>query len=223
MTPAGSGQRESFMNRPAQLAGCAIGCIGFALLTIAVTVIGYGTRREWLPVLAYALNVQSSLRPADVIIVLGGGDGDREDYGSQLYRQGLAGHVIATGAPAGTDTEALDLVRHGVPRAAIILANGTQNTHEDALRSRQLMQDHHWHTALLVTDRFHIRRSLWTFRTAFDGDSLEVRPAPVVGGWFDAGRWWQTDRGFVAVNDEYLKLIYYFVRGFITPSAALQG
>lgn len=180
--------------------------------------LGYTFRRAWLPVIGEALGVQPELRNADVIIVLGGGDGDRYDYGSYLYHHGFSDHLIATGAPVGTQTAAINLVQRGVPREAITLANGTQNTRGDALRSRELMQEHGWHTALLVTDPYHIRRSLWTFQTAFAGSSLEVWPAPVVGGWFHADRWWQSENGFIAVNDEYLKLAYYLARGYIAPS-----
>src|SRR5207245_3937126 len=106
----------------------------------------------WLPLLGRALNTRPEVRPADVIIVLGGGDGDRDRYASVLYRQGLAKDLIATGAPVGTDTGAIGLVTLGVPREAIVLANRTQNTHDDALRSRQSMQQHAWTSALLVTD-----------------------------------------------------------------------
>lgn len=180
-------------------------------------VAAYEVRHDWLPLVGEALSVPPELRPADVIIVLGGGDGDRVDYGSRLYHDGLARHVIATGAPLGTETQAINLAKRGVPRDAVVLANGTANTHEDALRSRALMQEHGWRSALLVTDPYHIRRSLWTFRTAFEGTGLRVWPAPVVGGWFDAGHWWQTEDGFVAVDDEYLKLAYYLVRGYISP------
>jgi uncharacterized SAM-binding protein YcdF (DUF218 family) len=158
-----------------------------------------------------------------VIIVLGGGDGDRDRYASVLYHQGLAKEVIATGGPIGTDAGALGLVTLGVPRDAIVLANGTQNTRDDALRSRQLMQQRGWTSALLVTDPYHARRSLWTFRAAFAGSTLKVSPAPVVGGSFDADHWWQTENGFVAVDEEYLKLVYYVARGYITPNSVITN
>lgn len=205
------------MSHGPRVSTCAVGCVGLVLFVIVGATLSYELRSRWLPVLGYALDVPARLHSADVIIVLGGGNGDREDYGITLYREGLAKHIIATGAPDGTTVEATVLARRGIPRQAILLANGTQNTHEDALRSRQLMQEHGWHTALLVTDRYHIRRSLWTFRTAFAGQNLEVWPAPVVGGPFDLDRWWQTEQGFVSVNDEYLKLLYYLARGYIAP------
>jgi uncharacterized SAM-binding protein YcdF (DUF218 family) len=117
----------------------------------------------------------------------------------------------------GTEAGAVDLVTHGVPRRAIVLANGTQNTREDALRSRQIMEEEGWHTALLVTDPYHARRSQWTFQTAFKNTQLSVWPAPVVGSWFDADHWWQSEDGFVAVDEEYIKLAFYVLRGYAMP------
>ena len=211
------------LNRSSRLTGCAVGFVGLLLVIVVTAFVGYRARHAWLPYLADALDVSTPPGSADVIIILGGGDGDREDYGALLYRQGRASHVIATGAPVGSDSETNELVQRGIPRQAIVLASGTQNTHEDAERSRQLMLQHRWRTALLVTDRYHIRRSLWTFQTAFIGTPLTITPTPVVGGWFDASRWWQTEGGFVAVNDEYLKLVYYFARGYIAPSVVFQS
>jgi uncharacterized SAM-binding protein YcdF (DUF218 family) len=197
------------------------GCLIWLLLAIGLVVAAYLTPGAWLPLIGRALNVSADVRPSDVIIVLGGGDGDRDQYASTLYRRGLAKEVIATGAPVGTATGATDLVTLGVPRDSIVLANGTQNTHDDAVHARQLMQQHGWKSALLVTDPYHARRSLWTFRTAFEGAGLEVSAAPVVGGWFDANHWWQTENGFVAVNEEYIKLVYYVARGYVKPSSVL--
>jgi uncharacterized SAM-binding protein YcdF (DUF218 family) len=201
--------------------GCGFGCVGLFLALVVIAVLGYRARAAWLPLLGHVLEVPAVLRPVDVIIVLGGGNGDRDVYASQLYQRGLAAHVIATGGPVGTDTAAVGLLQRGVPRTAIVLANGTQNTRGDALRSEQLMAEYHWQSALLVTDPYHMRRSLWTFRTAFAGPRLTVWPAPVVGGWFDADHWWQSEEGFVDVDDEYLKLIYYVAHGYIRASAAI--
>lgn len=206
-----------------RVVGAAIGCGALLVILVVAGFAGYDLRFAWLPLVGQALDVRSALRPADVIIVLGGGDGDRDVYASQLYHRGLAAHVIATGSPIGSESGARDLVRRGVPRAAIVLANGTRNTHEDAMLSHRLMQEHAWRTALLVTDPYHIRRSLWTFRTEVAGTSVQIWPAPVIGGSFDAMHWWRTEEGFVNVNDEYLKIVYYLARGYIRPSVILHG
>jgi uncharacterized SAM-binding protein YcdF (DUF218 family) len=200
-----------------------LSCLIWLLLLAGALVAGYLTPAAWLPLLGRALNVRPDVRPTDVIIVLGGGDGDRDHYASVLYHQGLAKQLIATGGPVGTEAGATRLVSLGVPRDAIVLANGTQNTHDDALLTRQLMQQRGWTSALLVTDPYHARRSLWTFRTAFEGSPLKIAPAPVVGGWFDADRWWQSENGFVAVNEEYIKLVYYLARGYIRPDSLVAN
>jgi len=217
----GDSREETRLNPRRRATGCAVGCLTVGILLVAVVVVGFQARHAWLPVVGRALNVASDLQPADVIIVLGGGDGDRAVYAGQLYHQGLARHVIATGSPTGTDSGATGLVAQGVPRDAIVLANGSQNTHEDAILSKHLMEENTWRTALLVTDPYHARRSLWTFRTEFQDGSLLVRSAPVVHSWFNADRWWTTEEGFVAVNEEYLKTFYYLVRGYIRPAVLL--
>ncbi len=200
----------------------ALGCVTWVVIGVGLIASGLVVPSHWLPLAAKALNVAPDPKPSDVIIVLGGGEGDRERFAGELFHKGLAPRVIATGAPVGSEIPAIELVGWGVPRGSIVLANGTQNTHDDAIRSRQLMEQNGWKTALLVTDPYHARRSLWTFRTAFAGSSLEVEPVPVADGWFDANHWWQSENGFVAVNEEYAKLAYYLVRGYVTPSSMVS-
>jgi len=198
---------------------CALGCLTLAIVFVATGLAGYSTRRGWLPAVGSALDVAPAISHADVIVVLGGGNGDRAEYAGQLYRRGLAPHVIATGGPVGTTSAATALLPWGVPSNVVALANGTQNTYQDALATRHLMEVNHWQTALLVTDPYHMRRSVWTFRTAFAGTPLQIQPAPVVDGWFRANRWWTTEEGFAVVNEEYLKIAYYVLRGQIRLSA----
>jgi uncharacterized SAM-binding protein YcdF (DUF218 family) len=186
---------------------------------VALLLIAYSSRGHWLPVVGEALNVPSEIQSADVIVVLGGGDNSRPRYAGQLFQRGLASHLIATGAPVGSSESTRQLEADGVPGGAIVLASGTISTHDDALRTRSLMEQNGWHTALLVTDPYHIRRSLWTFETAFIDSGLTVWPAPVIGGTFDANHWWRTEDGFVDVDEEYLKLAYYLARGYIQPTA----
>lgn len=202
-------------------AGCAVTIMGLCALLLLVLAAGYVGRRLWLPLVGHVLEVSSDLQPADVIIVLGGGDGDRDVYAGTLYHQGLSRNVIATGSPVGTETGAVALVKRGVPRESIYLANGSLNTHEDAVLSRRIIQAHAWKSALLVTDPYHERRALWTFQSELEGSGVKVYPAPVAGGWFKADAWWKTEEGFVAVNDEYLKILYYLARGYIRPSVIL--
>jgi len=102
---------------------------------------------------------------APVIVVLGGGTesadpprpmsevnsaGDRVIYAARLYQEGVAPHILVSGGnvdfstsrgttPAEEMTELLTLM--GVPENAIWQQQDSQNTHEDALYSAEILTE----------------------------------------------------------------------------------
>lgn len=132
---------------------------------------------------------------ADAIVVLGGGlsaaepprpwpdlnsAADRAVHGARLYRAGKAPLVVATGGArlGGTLTQAAGvadlLVELGVPREAILTADASRNTYEDALGTRRLLAEREAGALLLVTSALHMPRALATFRAA----GLQPIPSP---------------------------------------------
>jgi uncharacterized SAM-binding protein YcdF (DUF218 family) len=128
--------------------------------------------------------------PADVILVLGcnvyaeeGGPSPciraRAGHAALLYRQGFAPYVIPSGGPtAQGPTEAAVLTRvleeQGVPPAAIVPETQAHNTIQNILYSQAIMRAHNWHTAILVSEPFHINRAALIARDA----GLAVFPSP---------------------------------------------
>ena len=136
---------------------------------------------------------------AQVIVVLGGGTesqiyprpeievngaGDRIFYAARLYRQKAAPLILATGgnitwmggrttSPAEEIASLLKLL--DVPDSAIILQKQSQNTYEDALYSRPVLEKMGIHKIILVTSAAHMPRSVGVFRK----QGFEVIPAPV--------------------------------------------
>ncbi len=135
--------------------------------------------------------------PADVIVVLGGGTapasypragvevsgaGDRVIHAAWLYKQGQAPLILATGgtlpwslrgsSPAA-DMKSL-LVFMGVPEEDILLEEASANTYENALFSRQILDELKAGRILLVTSAMHMPRSV----ALFEKQGLEVVPAP---------------------------------------------
>jgi uncharacterized SAM-binding protein YcdF (DUF218 family) len=129
---------------------------------------------------------------ADVIIVLGcnivGHDGPspcisaRAAHAADLYKEGLAPRIIATGGPvegeSTTESEVLQywLESDGVPQNAIIQENRALNTIQNMSYSQAIMREHDWSTAILVTEPFHIKRATLI---AHD-DGMIVYPSPAV-------------------------------------------
>jgi len=74
-----------------------------------------------------------------------------------------------------------------------------------------------------VTDLFHTRRAARTFRTLLPDTTIYACPEPsrrisaAPDPNVDASRWWQTEEGLVAVFNEVIKLVFYWVRYGIAP------
>jgi uncharacterized SAM-binding protein YcdF (DUF218 family) len=147
---------------------------------------------------------------ADAIVVLGGGTesmqyprpaaeinsaGDRVLYAARLYKEGKAPYILLSGGninwndgrtmtPAQEMAEILTLM--GVPEEALWLQPKSQNTHEDAVYSSELLREKGIRRVLLVTSAQHMPRSV----ALFTHQGIEVIPAPVdytitEAGWQD--------------------------------------
>jgi uncharacterized SAM-binding protein YcdF (DUF218 family) len=137
------------------------------------------------------------LPTADAIVVLGGGtkpafpprpavdlseEGDRVLYGAQLYREGKAPLVIASGGrigwKGGGPSESADMAKIltsvGVPASAILQDPTSLNTYQNAVNVREILNKRGIGRVLLVTSAMHMPRSLQIFRR----QGIEAIPAP---------------------------------------------
>ncbi|HEY8291021.1 MAG TPA: YdcF family protein [Thermomicrobiales bacterium] len=112
-------------------------------------------------------------RPSDAIVVLGAAQWDgkpspvlqaRLDHAFDLYAAGFAPKVIVTGG-VGTGDEYSEgevarqyLLHKGVPTAAVLTENRGRTSFESMEGATLLMQRNGWHSALLVSDPFHMYR-----------------------------------------------------------------
>lgn len=136
---------------------------------------------------------------AEAIVVLGGGTrgsdpprpmtevneaGDRLLYAARLYHDGAAEIVVVTGGsiewltPEGVGPEAGDMSALmqllDVPPEALWLEAESRNTYENALYTRQLLDEVSLNNILLVTSAMHMPRSA----PLFEAQGLRVTPAP---------------------------------------------
>jgi uncharacterized SAM-binding protein YcdF (DUF218 family) len=160
----------------------------------------------------YAVESEAALPNADAIVVLGGGgytwinrpgvtlDGlkySRLAQGARLYRAGRAPRVILSGGGEGGRTEARNMARgmekFGVPRAALLLEERSNDTTTNARYTAELARRHGVHRILLVTSAVHMPRASLLFRrTGVEVVEVPV-PEPMLGsGWAD--RWLPSPR-----------------------------
>ncbi len=124
------------------------------------------------------LGRRDDARKADVIVVLGARvnvDGrpgsdltSRTSHAVDLWKAGYAPFIICTGGFKNEPLSAAAVcqrfaVELGVPAARILLADGSNNTVEDAAAAAQVMAARGWRNAILVSHPLHLFRARWLF------------------------------------------------------------
>jgi uncharacterized SAM-binding protein YcdF (DUF218 family) len=151
------------------------------------------------------LVVDEEPKPADVIIVLGGGSG-RVEYGVNLYHLGYADKILLTMGPGGWETTVSSL---GVPKDDILLEEQARSTYENAKYSFEIMQANKFRSAVLVTSPYHTRRASMIFNRLFEGIELTICSVP--NDSRNASKWWQDSHRAKAIASEYLKLVWCYL------------
>lgn len=154
---------------------------------------------------------------ADLMVVLGGDDGDRSVTAARLYGQGLATRILLTGVEARPgevrelyqNWRAQFLMKAGVLQDAILFDSVSANSMEEAVNARRLMEQKGWRSVIVVSDPYHMRRLSWAWGRVFAGSGLKFRLVATSPDWWKPDRWWLDEKGAQAVITEYIKLVYY--------------
>ncbi len=154
---------------------------------------------------------------ADVIVVLGcnpiGQNGPsacmvaRGGHAADLYKEGYAGNVIATGNPTESSVLSRVLEDDGVPSDAIVRESDLYNTIQNIEHSQAIIQSKGWHSAILVTEPFHIKRSTLIAHDIW-GQEITVYPSPAV----DSQNWNNLYIKTFTVSRDALSLMLYQVK-----------
>jgi uncharacterized SAM-binding protein YcdF (DUF218 family) len=183
--------------RGAQRGGVFFSLLFFAFVALLCVVV-YAARYPLMRLAAQSWIVEDPLQRADAILVLGNDNfyGDRASRATELYRQGLAPMVVASGKRLrpGADVASLvehDLIERGVPKGSIVrYAHDAENTREEAEGLLQIVTARNWKSVIVVTSNYRTRRARYIFEKVF-GKSCAVRVASAHDAGFDPERWWE--------------------------------
>ena len=185
------------------------------LLFLAVFCLAlYLVRHPLLRFMAESWIVEDTLDKADALIVLGDDNfyADRVTRGAQLFREGKAPVVVASGRrlrPSAGIAELMehDLVERGVPRDKIVrFSHDGESTLEEAQALARIVKERKWHSAIVVTSNFHTRRTRYIFLHVFP-QSVEVRVASARDGDFDPEHWWEKRKSIKELTKEFAGMV----------------
>ena len=108
------------------------------------------------------LCVDSGPAKADVIVVLGGGLGERPERAVELFKGHAAPRIIVSGF-GDCEINQRILLKAGVPASAIQLEGRSRTTGENAGFTIQLLRAENARRVILVTSWYHSRRALACF------------------------------------------------------------
>jgi uncharacterized SAM-binding protein YcdF (DUF218 family) len=135
---------------------------------------------------------------ADAILVLGDDNfyADRATHAAELYRQGVAPVVVASGRrlrPSAGMAELIehDLVERGIPKEKILrFTHDADDTLQEAQGLAKFSAEHRWKSVVVVTSNYHTRRVRYIFGEIFPA-GVAVSVASAHDGEFDPERWWE--------------------------------
>ncbi|MBI5483391.1 MAG: YdcF family protein [Deltaproteobacteria bacterium] len=158
---------------------------------------------------------------ADAIVVLAGGKG-RVEEGLRLFRESRAEYLFLIGV--GPSVRKSDLYRPqpGDPPAdKVILEKSSRNTLENAIFGRDLIVQHDIRSIILITSRYHLKRSSILFRNSLPRD-IAIYPYPVDSAKLKES-WWSHGGSFQLLFREFYKYCMFRTFFILAPGELREG
>jgi uncharacterized SAM-binding protein YcdF (DUF218 family) len=185
------------LRRTGQRGGIVTNLVALLFIVVLCAVLYFARH----PIMRFAAEywiVDEPAAHADAIVVLSDDNfyADRATHAAQLFRQGVAPVVVASGRRLRPDagiSELMvhDLVERGVPKDKIErLSHNADSTMEEAELIGKLAKERGWKGLVIVTSNYHTRRTRYIFEKVLpSGITATVASAP--DGDFDPRKWWE--------------------------------
>ncbi|MEI8072787.1 MAG: YdcF family protein [Candidatus Saccharibacteria bacterium] len=169
--------------------------------------------------LGFFISPQSDpVSKADAIVVVSGGQTTtRAEKGIILFKQGLASKIIFSGAalddgPSNATAMREQALSAGIPSKDIEVDSDSQNTYQNALNTKKILENIGAHSLILVTSPYHQKRANDTFSHVLGPDYKIENVSSFDNRWSKSG-WWSTRFGLNISLSELQKLLYINITG----------
>jgi uncharacterized SAM-binding protein YcdF (DUF218 family) len=167
----------------------------------------------------YYLSPQDQLTKVDAIVAISGGETDaRTAEAIKLYKDGLAGHIIFSGAaldpdsPSNAQAMATTAIKDGVPPSAIYLDELAKDTRGNASGVGEIIHAKKLSSIILVTSPYQQRRADIAFRHVLGKDFVILNHSSFDAQW-RRSHWWATAESRALTFAELQKVAYELASG----------
>lgn len=195
----------------------------------------YAGRDSLLPAMGRWLDVGELPPQSDYVMVLGGDEETRPFVAAALVKAGFARKALVSkivrtpGDEEGLSPPLEEVIRgvliyRGVPPDGIIVIDHLSATTFDETQAlAEFLESVPGCRVTVVTSHFHTRRTRWVMSRVLGETAARVSLVSAPSDDFALDRWWQNERGFELVTNEYLKLAFYWVRYNLLQAGAVAG
>jgi uncharacterized SAM-binding protein YcdF (DUF218 family) len=204
----------------------------FLLFVLILCMVVYLARHPLLRFAGESWVVEDPLQHADVLVVLSDDNfyADRATRAAELFRQGFAPVVVASGRrlrPNAGIAELMehDLVERGVPKENIVrFVHDADNTREEAEALAPFVAQRKWRSVIVVTSNVRTRRTRYIFQRVF-APEIAARVASARNGDFDAAHWYEKRKSIKELMGELggMLVAMWELRGKGSPSGQAQS
>ena len=165
------------------------------------------------------LSTPRDLDAADGIIVVTGGQ-SRVDAAVDLMKSGKGKRLLISGVHPTANREALRAATGGDRKmfsCCVDIDYEALDTIGNATESAKWVRQHSFESVILVTNNYHIPRTLLEMRRLL-GDAV-LQPYPVVNRRLDGGRWIDKPEALRVLFTEYTKYVAALARAVVDDAA----
>tara|TARA_B110000908_G_C10256949_1_gene456244 strand:+ start:282 stop:887 length:606 start_codon:yes stop_codon:yes gene_type:complete len=195
-----------------------------SLLLLIILGLIYFQRINILNAFGTFLVYENNIEFIETAFVLSGGAFDRGNKAAELINTKKVSKVICTGANKPPDFKALniDLLESELTRKNIIsqvqdsslvslIKEGTSTLEESEIILAYCLKNN-LKECVIISSKFHTRRIKKVFLKHFKKQGIDVFIIGAPSSSFDESSWWTSENGLINLNNEYIKLLYYFVK-----------
>jgi hypothetical protein len=107
------------------------------------------------------------------------------------------------------------LVNGGIPEVAVEVLPSVSSEREEGQRLHDAVVNRGWRRVVAYGPDFRARRTHGVLKHALAGTGVEVRVVAIPDPEVRLEKWWETRPGLNVIYNEYPRLAYYFVRGWL--------
>ncbi|MBL7941331.1 MAG: YdcF family protein, partial [Flavobacteriales bacterium] len=104
------------------------------------------------------------------------------------------------------------LARNGVPDSLITCLDHSFSTMDEAGELKQFCDSMGYASMMVITSNYHLRRTRNTFSNVLENSNVKLNFHGAPDEAFDPDAWWTNEEALITVNNEIMKLLYYFVK-----------